>query len=68
MDTIQKTETGQQISGALRAPLPENKQEMATGFFEMSKVVDSPEMLHSWVEWFKSLNIPCLVVKRKNEN
>jgi hypothetical protein len=35
------------------------------GFFEVSKVVESPEMLRGWVEWFKGRNIPCLIEKRK---
>jgi hypothetical protein len=34
-----------------------------TPFFEVSKVVSSPDMLKSWVEWFKKLNIPCAVMK-----
>jgi hypothetical protein len=35
------------------------------GFFEISKIVDSPEMLQGWVEWFRRLNIPCVIEKRK---
>jgi hypothetical protein len=34
-----------------------------TPFFEVSKIVESPDMLKGWVEWFKGLNIPCAVVK-----
>jgi hypothetical protein len=33
-------------------------------FFEVSKVVESPEMLNGWIEWFKRLNIPCFVTKK----
>ena len=32
-------------------------------FFEMSRVVESPEMLMSWVEWFQGLHIPCIIAK-----
>ncbi len=32
-------------------------------FFEMSKVVESPEMLKGWVEWFRRLHIPCAIAK-----
>ena len=32
-------------------------------FFEMSRVVESPEMLMSWVEWFRRLHIPCAVAR-----
>ena len=32
-------------------------------FFEMSRVVESPEMLMSWVEWFRRLHIPCAIAK-----
>ena len=32
-------------------------------FFEMSKVMGSPEMLKSWVEWFRRLHIPCAIAK-----
>ncbi len=35
------------------------------GFFEISKLVESPDMLRGWVEWFRRLNIPCLIEKRK---
>ncbi len=34
-----------------------------TPFFEVSKIVESPDMLKGWVEWFKKLNIPCAVMK-----
>ncbi len=33
------------------------------GFFEISKVVESPEMLQSWVDWFGRLNIPCVITR-----
>ena len=32
-------------------------------FFEMSREVESPEMLKSWVEWFRRLHIPCAIAK-----
>ena len=32
-------------------------------FFRISKVVASAQMLSSWVDWFKQLNIPCAVTK-----
>jgi hypothetical protein len=32
-------------------------------FFEMSRVVESPGMLMSWVEWFRRLHIPCAIAK-----
>lgn len=32
-------------------------------FFEISRVVESPEMLKSWVEWFRRLHIPCAIAK-----
>jgi hypothetical protein len=32
-------------------------------FFEMSRVVESPGMLMSWVEWFRRLRIPCAIAK-----
>ncbi len=34
-------------------------------FFEVSKIVSSPDMLKGWVEWFKGLNIPCAVMKTR---
>ena len=36
-----------------------------TPFFEVSKKVESPDMLKGWVEWFKRLNIPCVVMKTR---
>ncbi len=36
-----------------------------TPFFEVSKIVESPDMLKSWVEWFERLNIPCAVMKTR---
>ncbi len=36
-----------------------------TPFFEVSKKVESPDMLKGWVEWFKRLNIPCAVMKTR---
>lgn len=32
-------------------------------FFEVSKKVESMEMLKGWFEWFKRLNIPCAITK-----
>ena len=32
-------------------------------FFEMSRPVESPEMLRSWVEWFQRLHIPCAIAR-----
>ncbi len=32
-------------------------------FFEMSRPVESPEMLKSWVEWFRRLHIPCAIAR-----
>ena len=32
-------------------------------FFEMSRPVQSPEMLRGWVEWFRRLHIPCAIAK-----
>ncbi|MGA3173934.1 MAG: hypothetical protein ABSE25_05830 [Syntrophorhabdales bacterium] len=32
-------------------------------FFAISKTVESPEMLKSWIEWFRRLNIPCAITK-----
>ena len=34
-------------------------------FFEISKTVESPEMLQGWFEWFRRLNIPCAITKSK---
>ncbi len=41
-------------------------QRTANEFFEVSKTVDSPEMLQGWIAWFRQLGIPCLVVKRRS--
>jgi hypothetical protein len=43
----------------------ENVRRLRTGFFVVSKVVESPEMLQGWVEWFRKLNIPCAIEKRR---
>jgi hypothetical protein len=40
-----------------------HKRRGHTPFFEVSKIVESPDMLKGWVEWFKRLNIPCAVMK-----
>jgi len=34
-------------------------------FFEISKTVESPEMLQGWFEWFRGLNIPCAITKSR---
>ncbi len=43
---------------------PDKGKEAEGAFFEVSKVVESPEMLTGWIEWFKRLNIPCAVTKK----
>ncbi|HME44545.1 MAG TPA: hypothetical protein VKF36_15755 [Syntrophorhabdales bacterium] len=44
-----------------------NRREATRGvgnlFFEMSRPVESPEMLKSWVEWFRRLHIPCAIAR-----
>jgi hypothetical protein len=35
-------------------------------FFEVSKVVESREMLEPWVGWFRRLDIPCIIEKRRH--
>jgi hypothetical protein len=35
-------------------------------FFEVSKVVESREMLEPWVGWFQQLEIPCVIEKRRH--
>jgi len=42
-----------------------NVYRLRSGFFVVSKVVESPEMLQGWVEWFRKLNIPCAIEKRR---
>ena len=34
-------------------------------FFEVSKKVESMEMLQGWFEWFRGLNIPCAITKSR---
>ncbi len=34
-------------------------------FFEVSKKVESAEMLQGWFEWFRALNIPCAITKSR---
>ena len=53
--SIGQESAGKGISG--------NGRETQDAFFEVSKVVESPEMLQTWVEWFKRLNIPCAVAR-----
>jgi hypothetical protein len=48
--------------GIEKAP-SEDGRETQEAFFEVSKVVETPEMLQTWVEWFKRLNIPCAVAR-----
>jgi hypothetical protein len=43
----------------------EDKGRKGAPFFEVSKIVASPDMLKGWVEWFKGLNIPCAVMKTR---
>jgi hypothetical protein len=43
----------------------EEVRQLRSGFFVVSKVVESPEMLQGWVEWFRKLNIPCAIEKRR---
>jgi hypothetical protein len=50
----------QERTGAARA---EGERRDHAPFFEVSKIVESPDMLKGWVEWFKKLNIPCAVMK-----
>jgi hypothetical protein len=51
-----------QHAGEARA---EDKGRKGAPFFEVSKIVPSPDMLKGWVEWFKALNIPCAVMKTR---
>jgi len=32
-------------------------------FFRISRPVESPDMLRSWVEWFQGLHIPCVITR-----
>jgi hypothetical protein len=41
-------------------------QQRDNGFFEVSKVVESLEMLEPWVGWFRRLDIPCVIEKRRH--
>lgn len=41
----------------------DERQETHEAFFEVSKVVASPDMLRTWIEWFKGLNIPCAIAR-----
>jgi hypothetical protein len=43
--------------------IPGGEQEGHGTFFEVSKVVASPDMLRSWIKWFEGLNIPCAVAR-----
>jgi hypothetical protein len=52
-----------QIRERTGAASAESERRDHTPFFEVSKIVESPDMLKGWVEWFKGLNIPCAVVK-----
>jgi hypothetical protein len=48
-----------------RAAVAEGEHPDQPPFFEVSKKVESPDMLKGWVEWFKRLNIPCAVMKTR---
>ena len=52
----------EQCAGSARA---EGEHQDHAPFFEVSKKVESPDMLKGWVEWFKRLNIPCAVMKTR---
>jgi hypothetical protein len=46
--------------------LSQTARQRDSGFFEVSKVVESPEMLEPWVGWFQRLDIPCVIEKRRH--
>jgi hypothetical protein len=41
-------------------------QQGESSFFEVSKVVESLEMLEPMVDWFRRLDIPCVIEKRRH--
>ncbi len=59
MDTYlkQKEHPQKRVSNRERGAVHQNL------FFEMSRVVESPELLKGWVRWFRQLHIPCLIAK-----
>jgi len=50
-----------------RKEMATNRQEVARTienlFFEMSRPVESPGMLKSWIDWFQRLHIPCAIAR-----
>ncbi len=58
MFEVDNSSCGQQRAG--KGGIGEEGQDT---FFEVSKVVESPEMLQTWFEWFKRLSIPCAIAK-----
>jgi hypothetical protein len=61
MDTVinKKEQTRERTARNRREAADQNE----SLFFEMSEIVESPEMLKSWVEWFRRLHIPCAIAK-----
>jgi hypothetical protein len=57
------TNEREQVRGETARKRREAKSEIENLFFEMSRPVESPKMLKSWVEWFRRLHIPCAIVK-----
>ena len=53
--TTRKEKTGRGMARNRR----EATRRVGNLFFEVSRAVESPEMLRSWVEWFRRLHIPC---------
>jgi hypothetical protein len=44
----------------------ENDANLGTDYFEVSKLVESPEMLRGWIDWFTRHDIPCFIEKRRS--
>jgi hypothetical protein len=57
--TARKEKTGRGMARSRR----ETTRCVGNLFFEMSRPVESPEMLKSWVEWFRRLHIPCAIAR-----
>jgi hypothetical protein len=55
----------EQITTEKRTASEDPAHDSLNGFFEISKIVESPDMLQCWVAWFKKLKIPCVIEKRK---
>jgi hypothetical protein len=53
----------EQVSKGTPRNCSEARRQCENLFFEMSRVVESPGMLMSWVEWFRKLGIPCAIAK-----